>query len=161
MGAVAWNLVCAKDAIVVLMRFSTAAVVFKSRARIPITLLLSLTGVTLAWPDLSRDVARTVVSVSGRLDVDLPNRRSGTPAIDADHAIEAVSAGARVHSLRLLTAKHAYSTRHSSMAALSRRIRSVNSSVVRYLCLRTPLASVVWMMRFSSCAIRCTRPPNC
>jgi uncharacterized iron-regulated membrane protein len=77
----------------------------------PVTLILAVTGVTLAWPDLSRDAVRSVVSVGERLDVELPDRSGGVPAIDADRAIEIGAAGARVHSLRLLPAKRAYAVR--------------------------------------------------
>jgi len=78
---------------------------------LPITLVLALTGVTLAWPEASRDAVRLVGPVSERLDEALPDREPTTARISVDHAITLAAGDARVHSVRLLPDKHAYAVR--------------------------------------------------
>ncbi|WP_407354588.1 PepSY-associated TM helix domain-containing protein [Luteimonas sp. R10] len=75
------------------------------------TFVLSLTGVTLAWPEASRDAVRLVSPVSERLDFSLPEVADATRTIDADRAIALVRErmpAARVDSLRILPRAGAY-----------------------------------------------------
>ncbi|MDH5823621.1 PepSY-associated TM helix domain-containing protein [Luteimonas sp. RD2P54] len=78
------------------------------------TFALSLTGVTLAWPEASRDAVRLLSPVSERLDHSLPEVAGATRAIDADRAIALARErmpGARVDSLRILPHVGAYAVR--------------------------------------------------
>jgi uncharacterized iron-regulated membrane protein len=78
------------------------------------TLVLSLTGVTLAWPEASRDAVRLVTPVSERLDFSMPAVADAERRIDADRAI-ALARGqagdATVDSLRILPRVGAYAVR--------------------------------------------------
>lgn len=78
-----------------------------------VTFVLALTGVTLAWPDASRDAVRLVSPVSERLDFAFPDVDNVTRAIDADRAIVLATRGedAEVDSLRVLPHVGAYAVR--------------------------------------------------
>lgn len=78
---------------------------------LPITLVLALTGVTLAWPDASRDAVRLVSPVSERLDEAFPDREPALTQISVDQAIVLAAGDAPVHSVRLLPDKQAYAVR--------------------------------------------------
>lgn len=78
---------------------------------LPLTLVMALTGVTLAWPDASRDAVRLLSPVGERLDVDLPDRDHMPAVIDVDRAIAIAAGDAPVHSVRLLPHKQAYAVR--------------------------------------------------
>lgn len=78
---------------------------------LPLTLVLALTGVTLAWPDASRDAVRWLGPVSERLDDDLPDRAPASSPISVDHAITLAAGDAPVHSVRLLPHKQAFAVR--------------------------------------------------
>lgn len=76
---------------------------------LPITFVLALTGVTLAWPEASRDAVRVVSSVSERLDHEFDEVEAVARNVDADAAIEyatddlsAHGLGTRVDTLRVL-----------------------------------------------------------
>lgn len=76
----------------------------------PVTFVLALTGVTLAWPDLSRDVVRPLAPVSERLEYSLPDR-AVTPGLSIDQAMDRVAHADQIDSLRPLPDKGVYAIR--------------------------------------------------
>lgn len=78
----------------------------------PVTLVLALTGVTLAWPEDSRDAMRVVSPVSERLhEAFAPLPESGT-SIGVEQAIARVTADrTEVHSVRLYPGLGVYAVR--------------------------------------------------
>lgn len=78
-----------------------------------LTFVMALTGVTLAWPDASRDAVRLVSPVSERLDFSFPETSDAMRAVDADQAIAlgARDKDAQVDSLRVLPHVGAYAVR--------------------------------------------------
>ena len=79
---------------------------------LPVTFVLAFTGVTLAWPEASRDAVRLVSPVSERLHDEYPEAAT-EPAITAAAAIAIVAAGthARIDSLRPLHDHGVYAIR--------------------------------------------------
>lgn len=85
---------------------------------LPLTFVLALTGVTLAWPDASRDAVRVFSPVSERLDHAMPEVDHAVRTIDAEAAIARATddlstqgLGTRVDSLRVLPHVGAYAVR--------------------------------------------------
>ncbi|MDH5832910.1 PepSY-associated TM helix domain-containing protein [Luteimonas kalidii] len=79
-----------------------------------LTFVMSLTGVTLAWPEASRDAVGVLSPVSGRLDWTMPPAPDTPRTIDIDQAIARVQAqqpDARIHSVRILPRVGAYAVR--------------------------------------------------
>jgi uncharacterized iron-regulated membrane protein len=79
-----------------------------------LTFVMSLTGVTLAWPEASRDAVRLVSPVSGRLDWTMPPAPDTARTLDIDAAIARVRVqqpDARIHSVRVLPRVGAYAVR--------------------------------------------------
>lgn len=68
----------------------------------PVTLVLAVTGVTLAWPDDARNLVRTVAPVSERLHETWPEVASPADPIPLDRAMAAVAPRDRIDSLRPL-----------------------------------------------------------
>lgn len=77
---------------------------------LPVTAVLAVTGVTLAWPDDSRDVVRLVSPVSERLDFELPDAAPVANPVGIDRALALAPAGG-VDSVRPLTDKGVYAVR--------------------------------------------------
>lgn len=78
----------------------------------PVTAALALTGVTLAWPEISRDVVRTVAPVSDRLEYALPDRPVATPAVSVEQAMARVAtAPDQIDSFRPLPDKGLWAIR--------------------------------------------------
>ncbi|WP_114952136.1 PepSY-associated TM helix domain-containing protein [Sphingosinicella terrae] len=78
----------------------------------PVTFVLALTGVTLAWPVTSREAVSVVAPVGGRLHESWPDVAPPVDAIGLDAAVAAVAPGrAGLHSLRLLPDHAAYAVR--------------------------------------------------
>ncbi|WP_122465393.1 PepSY-associated TM helix domain-containing protein [Brevundimonas lutea] len=77
----------------------------------PVTAVLALTGVTLAWPDDSRDAVRWVTPVSERLDFTLPDRPVATPSVTVEQAFATVAPLDRIDSFRPLPDKGVYAVR--------------------------------------------------
>lgn len=76
------------------------------------TAVLALTGVTLAWPEISRDVVRVAAPVSDRLEYALPDRPVATPAVSVEQAMARVAATpAQVDSFRPLPDKGVWAIR--------------------------------------------------
>ncbi len=78
-----------------------------------VTFVLALTGVTLAWPEASRDAVRLASPVSERLDFGFPEMEMVSRTVDADRAIDLATRGddAIVDSLRVLPHVGAYAVR--------------------------------------------------
>lgn len=76
----------------------------------PVTVVLAVTGVTLAWPDDSREVVRLVSPVSERLDFELPDVAPVAHPIGIDRAI-ALGPPGGVDSVRPLPDKGVYAVR--------------------------------------------------
>lgn len=78
----------------------------------PITATLAVTGLTLAWPELSRDAVRTVSPVGERLHEDWAEAPPPPDSVTVDAAIAAVTGDrAQVHSVRLLDHQGVYAVR--------------------------------------------------
>ncbi|HET6524626.1 PepSY-associated TM helix domain-containing protein [Sphingopyxis sp.] len=80
---------------------------------LPVTLVLAVTGVTLSWPDDSREAVGFVSPVTGRLHESMADVPESAPAVDVDTAIARVvgEAGERVHSVRLFPDHGVYAVR--------------------------------------------------
>lgn len=81
---------------------------------LPLTFVLALTGVTLAWPEASRDAVGVVSPVSDRLHYGFPEAATVARNLDADDAIaraRALDPEARFDSLRPLPGAGAYAVR--------------------------------------------------
>lgn len=78
-----------------------------------LTFAMSLTGVTLAWPEASREVVGVVSPVSGRLDWTMPEVAGTGRAIGVDRAVAMVrgQVGKDVDSVRVLPRVGAYAVR--------------------------------------------------
>lgn len=76
----------------------------------PVTFALALTGVTLAWPELSREAVRPFAAVSDRLEYSLPDRTIEA-RLTIDQAISKVAPLAEIDSLRPLPDKGVYAIR--------------------------------------------------
>ncbi|HTU12726.1 MAG TPA: PepSY-associated TM helix domain-containing protein [Allosphingosinicella sp.] len=69
----------------------------------PVTFVLALTGVTLAWPEASRDAVRVVAPVGGRLHDSWPDLAPPANPVPIETAIAAVTPRyGEVHSIRIL-----------------------------------------------------------
>lgn len=78
----------------------------------PVTFVLALTGVTLAWPEGSRDAVRLVSPVSDRLNEGWPEVEPPARPVSVEAAIAAVTRDrAQVHSVRVLRDHAAYAVR--------------------------------------------------
>lgn len=78
----------------------------------PVTAVLALTGVTLAWPEDSRAIVGLASPISGRLDERWPDVAPPERPVPMATAIAAVTEDpARVHSLRVLDDHAAYAVR--------------------------------------------------
>lgn len=78
----------------------------------PVTFVLALTGVTLAWPEGSRDAMRLVSPVSDRLDESWPEVEPPARPVGIEAAIAAVTRDrAQVHSVRVLRDHAVYAVR--------------------------------------------------
>lgn len=80
---------------------------------LPVTLVLAVTGVTLAWPDDSRKAVGVVSPVTGRLHESMADIPETPPAIGVDAAIARVAGDtdARVHSVRIFPDHGVYAVR--------------------------------------------------
>lgn len=80
---------------------------------LPVTLVLAVTGVTLAWPDDSREAVGVVSPVTGRLHESMADIPETPPAIGVDAAIARVAGDtdARVHSVRIFPDHGVYAVR--------------------------------------------------
>ena len=81
---------------------------------LPVTLVLAVTGVTLAWPDDSREAVALVSPISGRLHesmADVPQGGARTIGVDAAMAKIIRDTGGRVHSVRLFPDHGVYAVR--------------------------------------------------
>lgn len=77
----------------------------------PVTITLALTGVTLTWPEISRDVASLVSPVSGRLHESMEEAPPKAAAVGIDEAIRSIDKLGPVHSVRLLPDEGVYAVR--------------------------------------------------
>lgn len=77
----------------------------------PVTFVLALTGVTLAWPELSREAVRTLSPISERLDFGFPDRPVTTPRLSIEQAMARVAPADEIDSLRPMPAKGVYAIR--------------------------------------------------
>lgn len=77
----------------------------------PITITLALTGVTLTWPAVSRDVAGVVSPVSSRLHDTMEEAPPPATAIGIDAAMLRVDEPGAVHSVRFLPDEGVYAVR--------------------------------------------------
>lgn len=78
----------------------------------PVTFVVALTGVTLAWPETSRDAVRLVSPVGGRLDEAWLDRDPPARPVSIEAAIAAVTPDrSQVHSVRILSDHAAYAVR--------------------------------------------------
>lgn len=77
----------------------------------PLTAVLALTGVTLAWPEDSRDAVRLIAPVSDRLEYAMPDRQVAEPALTLDAAMRRVAPRAEIDSVRPLPDKGMYAIR--------------------------------------------------
>ena len=78
----------------------------------PVTFVLALTGVTLAWPEHSRDAVRLASPVSDRLHEHWSEVEAPARPVTIEAAIAAVTRErAQVHSLRILPDHAAYAVR--------------------------------------------------
>ncbi|MCA0210767.1 MAG: PepSY domain-containing protein [Proteobacteria bacterium] len=80
---------------------------------LPVTLVLAVTGVTLAWPDDSREAIGLVSPITGRLHESMADVSETPSAIDVDAAMARVvgDTGARVHSVRIFPDHGVYAVR--------------------------------------------------
>lgn len=77
----------------------------------PVTFVLALTGVTLAWPEDSRTAVRLIAPVSERLDFSFPDHPVETPTVSIEQAIARVGPVETVDSVRLVSHKGVYGVR--------------------------------------------------
>lgn len=77
---------------------------------LPVTLMLAVTGVTLAWPIDSREAVRVFSPVSERLDYDFPDATVADP-ISIDRAIAIGAPDGGVDSVRPIPRKGVYAVR--------------------------------------------------
>lgn len=77
----------------------------------PVTLVLAVTGVTLAWPEDSRNLVRIASPVSERLHEEWPDTAPPADPIPIDQAMRIVAPRANIDSLRLLPDHGAYVVR--------------------------------------------------
>lgn len=80
---------------------------------LPVTLVLAVTGVTLAWPDDSREAVALLSPITGRLHESMADVPEGGGAIGVDAAVARVvgETQARVHSVRLFPDHGVYAVR--------------------------------------------------
>lgn len=80
---------------------------------LPVTFVLAVTGVTLAWPDDSREAVALLSPITGRLHETMPDVPEGGARIDVDAAVALVAGDtrARVHSIRLFPDHGVYAVR--------------------------------------------------
>lgn len=76
----------------------------------PVTFALALTGVTLAWPELSREAVRPIAAVSDRLEYSLPDREI-EPRLTIDQAMAKVAPLSEIDSFRPIRDKGVYAIR--------------------------------------------------
>lgn len=78
----------------------------------PVTFVLALTGVTLAWPETSREAVAIATPVGGRLHERWPDVAPPVAPIGLDEAVAAVTAHRPdLHSIRVLPDHAAYAVR--------------------------------------------------
>lgn len=77
----------------------------------PVTLVLAVTGVTLAWPEDSRGLVRTIAPVSERLHEHWPEVEPPAEPIGLDRAMARVAPRDRIDSVRPLPHSGAYAVR--------------------------------------------------
>ncbi|HTG39087.1 PepSY-associated TM helix domain-containing protein [Sphingomonas sp.] len=79
----------------------------------PLTATLALTGLTLAWPETTREAVRLVSPVNERLHEHLPRQADpAAPNVTLDQAVARVSEGGRaVHSVRPMLQQGLYAIR--------------------------------------------------
>jgi uncharacterized iron-regulated membrane protein len=78
----------------------------------PVTFVLALTGVTLAWPEDSRHAVALVSPVTGRLHESWPDRDAPAAPISIEAAIAAVTQDrSQLHSVRIIPDHAAYAVR--------------------------------------------------
>ena len=77
----------------------------------PITFVLAVTGVTLAWPDDSRTLMRAVAPVSERLHESWPDVAPPARSISMEQAMAIVAPRSRIDSLRPLPEHRVYAVR--------------------------------------------------
>lgn len=78
----------------------------------PVTFAVALTGVTLAWPEASRDAVALVSPIGGRLDETWSDVGPPENPVTIERAIAAVTPDrATVHSIRILPDHAAYAVR--------------------------------------------------
>ena len=80
---------------------------------LPVTLMLAVTGVTLAWPDDSREAVGLISPITGRLHESMADVPDASPKIGVDAAITRVvgETGERVHSVRIFPDHGVYAVR--------------------------------------------------
>lgn len=80
---------------------------------LPVTFVLAVTGVTLAWPDDSREAVALLSPITGRLHETMPDVPERGAQIDVDAAVARVAGDtrARVHSIRLFPDHGVYAVR--------------------------------------------------
>lgn len=80
---------------------------------LPVTLVLAVTGVTLAWPDDSREAVGLVSPITGRLHESMADVPETAPAIDIDAAMARIVGDkrGRVHSVRIFPDHGVYAVR--------------------------------------------------
>jgi uncharacterized iron-regulated membrane protein len=77
----------------------------------PLTLTVAFTGMTLSWPETSRDAVRTVSPVTDRLHDTWPNVAPPEAPITVEAAMDRVTARSRIDSVRLFPDHAAYAVR--------------------------------------------------
>ncbi|MDG2523008.1 PepSY-associated TM helix domain-containing protein [Caulobacter segnis] len=77
----------------------------------PVTLMLALTGVLLAWPESTRDAMRRFSPVNERLHYEMPAKGPPKDAVTPDQAIIAAAPEGEVDSLQLLPRQGLYAVR--------------------------------------------------
>ncbi|MHA3842206.1 PepSY-associated TM helix domain-containing protein [Sphingomonas aestuarii] len=78
----------------------------------PVTFAVALTGVTLAWPETSRDAVALVSPIGGRLDEAWGDVEPPANPVTIERAIAAVTPDReKVHSVRILSDHAAYAVR--------------------------------------------------
>ena len=80
---------------------------------LPVTLVLAVTGVTLAWPHDSREAVGLISPITGRLHETMADVPETPPHIGVDAAIARVigETGKRVHSIRIFPDHGVYAVR--------------------------------------------------
>lgn len=81
---------------------------------LPVTLVVAVTGVTLAWPDGSREVVGLISPITGRLHESMADvAEGGAPEIGIDAAIARIIGNTpqRVHSVRIFRDHGVYAVR--------------------------------------------------